>query len=737
VSHPTLSTLMSRLRRVGRPAPRTDRELLAAFADRRDEDAFAILLERHGPLVWGLCRRMLTQVADAEDAFQATFLALARSASSIRRREHLAGWLTGVARRVALKARARAARSLPPPAAAQDDGDPAELAVRAELRSLVIEELAELPAKYRDPLVLCHLRGLTHIEAAGELGWPSGSLSERLRRGLELLRRRLEGRGVTLPAAGVAVVLSPGATAGPPAALLGATTRLVLLTAAGTAAPAALPPVLALAEGVVPSRPAWSSLLALGLVLAGAGASVLVAGGRPPAAPPPRAGSMPATPRTYLEQAREAALAADVPHDRAFLLAQIGGSQARAGDRDGARRTLAEAVEAAGTIDKPFDQQVTCWVIARSYLLVPDADGARKAAQAANAGADAVLVDLAGLQADNGDLAGARQTATLTFRPHSNALFQIATAQARAGDIDGGWRTFAESQLNNDLSQSQFLLAVAQGHARAGRFDEARRAIKEARQHHDKNYAPQGELMRVSALVNFALAQAAAGDPAVALALSRSIPPKAPVGVSVQYHYRTLAKYQARYSAAPGAIKFALELHGADIQAAALREVADELAARGDFAGERKALTQALAVARAATPGQVESFTLVAAHAGLGDFAAARKALQSDAQMHPSARCAYLRLIAQRQVAAGDKTGARATLRDALTILDEQVAKVDDIAAPVVGYRFTLDALVRAGGLGEALARARRLSHPLTRGYALLGTAEGLLPPYKRYPYGE
>jgi RNA polymerase sigma factor (sigma-70 family) len=137
----------------------TDRELLRRFVAGRDEPAFAALVGRHGPLVLGVCRRLLARPQDAEDAFQATFLILARKAASVRWQESAAGWLHGVARRVALKARAaalrRAAReqSARPPRAA----DPvAELAAR-ELYALLDEELARLPENYRGPVLLCCL----------------------------------------------------------------------------------------------------------------------------------------------------------------------------------------------------------------------------------------------------------------------------------------------------------------------------------------------------------------------------------------------------------------------------------------------------------------------------------------------------------------------------------------------------------------------------------------------------
>src|SRR5262245_48884090 len=150
----------------------TDRHLLQRFAAARDEAAFELLVRRHGALVRGVCRRVLGNADDADDAFQATFLVLATKAASVDWRAGVGPWLYQVAYRLARKARARAARRrlqegqapLPRPAAAPDD-----LTWR-ELRPLLDEELARLPQRYRAPLVLCYLEGKTRDEAAELLG---------------------------------------------------------------------------------------------------------------------------------------------------------------------------------------------------------------------------------------------------------------------------------------------------------------------------------------------------------------------------------------------------------------------------------------------------------------------------------------------------------------------------------------------------------------------------------------
>lgn len=181
----------------------TDAELLARFVDNDEAAAFRTLVERHGPLVLGVCRRSLNSLADADDAFQATFLVLAQSAGKIRRRESLAAWLYGVASRVSLRMRRQGTRAFPgrevsqmdEPTIEQDPLD--ELLARHDAR-VADEELAALPTKLRTPLVLRYLAGKTNAEVAEELGITVAALEGRLKRGKQQLRLRLIRRGVLL-----------------------------------------------------------------------------------------------------------------------------------------------------------------------------------------------------------------------------------------------------------------------------------------------------------------------------------------------------------------------------------------------------------------------------------------------------------------------------------------------------------------------------------------------------------
>jgi RNA polymerase sigma factor (sigma-70 family) len=171
--------------------------LLERFVARRDETAFEAIVARHGPMVWGVCRRTLRDQNDAEDAFQATFLILARRAGAIRQRDRLGGWLHGVAHRVATRARRdasrRASSTLPADLAGMDQPQDADYHERI---ALLHEEINRLPGKYRDPIVLCHLEGCTHDEAAARLGWSVGTVRGRLARGRDRLRDRLTRRGL-------------------------------------------------------------------------------------------------------------------------------------------------------------------------------------------------------------------------------------------------------------------------------------------------------------------------------------------------------------------------------------------------------------------------------------------------------------------------------------------------------------------------------------------------------------
>ncbi|HEY7308270.1 MAG TPA: sigma-70 family RNA polymerase sigma factor [Gemmataceae bacterium] len=211
--HQSTDSLLHHLRRAvltQAPDGLTDAQLLEAFLVRHEESAFTALVRRHGPLVLGVCRRVLGDRHEAEDAFQATFLVLLRKARSIQSGRALGPWLYGVAHRTSRRARDSLARRR---AAQKRIWERARQSTQPardgeDWRPLLDEELSRLPEKYRAAIVLCDLQGRTHKEAARELGWPQGTLSGRLWRGRALLARRLRRRGLTLSA--IALTLASG-----------------------------------------------------------------------------------------------------------------------------------------------------------------------------------------------------------------------------------------------------------------------------------------------------------------------------------------------------------------------------------------------------------------------------------------------------------------------------------------------------------------------------------------------
>ncbi len=238
-----------------------DAALLRRFVADGDPPAFAVLVRRHGGLVWGVCRQMLPSEADAEDAFQATFLALVRSARAALGAKALGGWLHGVAVKVCLKSRRSVARRRKrEERAAKSEGVfPGELAWD-DLHAAVHEEVEKLPAAHRVALVLCDLQGVRQHDAAARLGWKIGTLTGRLARARQQLLKRLTARGLAPSAVAGAVALGGASAAAPPALA-----DTVLTLAAGGAIPSA---VLTLATSVLEGTLMKVKLLAAAVLTA-------------------------------------------------------------------------------------------------------------------------------------------------------------------------------------------------------------------------------------------------------------------------------------------------------------------------------------------------------------------------------------------------------------------------------------------------------------------------------------
>jgi RNA polymerase sigma factor (sigma-70 family) len=285
MSKHSLDSVLHYIRRIAGPGEAADADLLDQFASSGDEAAFQKLVMLHGPMVLALCRRLLRHEQDAEDAFQATFLTLARKAGTISNKESLAGWLYKVAYRVSCRVRA----TVPVLTNRMDDLDrPAsEMDVDMiwrDLRFVLDEEISRLSEHYRRPIVLCYLQGNTNEEAALLLGCPKGTVATRLARAREQLRRRLTRRGCVLSAGILTTVLTTKASAvSLPAGLV----RSTLAYASGKAILSGK--VLALSDGVLRmlylNKMKMAAGVVLALVLAGTGVGLVVrhtwAGGGP------------------------------------------------------------------------------------------------------------------------------------------------------------------------------------------------------------------------------------------------------------------------------------------------------------------------------------------------------------------------------------------------------------------------------------------------------------------------
>jgi RNA polymerase sigma factor (sigma-70 family) len=242
------------------PAETTDGQLLERFVSARDEAAFDALVRRHGPMVFGLCRRLLGTVHDAEDAFQATFLVLVRKAASVTPRELVGNWLYGVAYRTAMEVRALAARRR-----RKESRAPARVTTEIETSGegldwlpLLDREVHQLPDKYRVPVVLCHLEGRSRREVAARLGIPEGTLSSRLATARARLARRLARYGPLLGVGTLTAALAPQAAGTVPHSLRIATVRAAATLAFGHGA-AASPQVANITEKVLKAM-LWTKL---------------------------------------------------------------------------------------------------------------------------------------------------------------------------------------------------------------------------------------------------------------------------------------------------------------------------------------------------------------------------------------------------------------------------------------------------------------------------------------------
>ena len=318
MANSSFSCVMQQLQKLiggRRDSDRTDGELLECFVSRQDEAAFETLVRRHGPLVQRVCRRVLGDAHAAEDAFQASFLLLARKAVTIRARASVGGWLYEVAYHLAVRAKSNTARR------AWHERQAAHMSLAEtvdangahdadEIQALLDEELRKLPEKYRTPLVLCYLEGKTNVQAARELNCPAGTMSSLLQRGRDMLRGRLAKRGVALSVSALTALLAadPVSAGVVSNALVRNTVQAAVLFAAGETAVAGIASSQAvfLAEGMlntmISAKLKFVAALLLAVGLVGTGTSLWVqqsASAQPPAVAPlqPPADAKPADAR--------------------------------------------------------------------------------------------------------------------------------------------------------------------------------------------------------------------------------------------------------------------------------------------------------------------------------------------------------------------------------------------------------------------------------------------------------
>ncbi|MDB5349602.1 MAG: sigE 22 [Planctomycetota bacterium] len=626
----------------------TDAQLLERFVASRDEAAFSLLVDRHGAMVWSACLAVLSDVHDAQDAWQATFLILFRRAGSIRRTMSVGPWLFGVARRVSLRARneSRRRQDLAIKLAAMTPllADPPES--WADLH----EEIDRLPALERAAIIVCDLEGVSHEDAARRLSWPVRTVRKRLYRGRDRLRDRLTRRGLALAPIPASVLPLPQAAK-------------AALARCGVVSPR----VLSLAQGVsrVMMLTSWKTVTAglLGVgILCGAGMWALARPDDPKkelrARPVHVAKVAFTTPsdadaRLILRKAAEGAMALGKEPNGSWSLTQIASAQAEAGDRDGARATFRQAVADAMAKDKPNAWWL--WRIGHFQVLAGEA-----------ADAKATLAKAA-------DIAKA-----LGPEPKDRAIEVLAVIiqeQRRIGDKDGTAATVAAMRIIqgkidpkvDPFSHPTFVGALAA----AGEVDDAFFMIEFMRNDATTRWNLPGSLGKIAEGAQFS-------DDATAKEIVRRVADEleklAPKPNEQVFSYGDLAQAQARLGQIEAARRTALSIGRnadgsfdlvSDTQPYILLCVAVIQEGKGDRPGARQTMRLALQSIREnpnmrGVQGRLEQ--VGGYQAALGDVEGAREVV---AMMEPGLKHKVLLAIAQHQKTAGAFAAAKTTTEEA------------------------------------------------------------------------
>ncbi len=660
----------------GSAAGLADGSLLERFARRGDngaaESAFAVLVERHGPMVWRVCRATLRDEHEAEDAFQAVFLVLARKARTLWVRDSIGPWLHQVALRTAayarseLKRRRDLERRRVESTVALIEESPSD-----DPAPVIHEELGKIPDRYRSAVVLCDLEGLSHEEAARQLGWPIGTVKSRQSRGRARLRDRLVRRGLG-PSA---VMLSPAPSM--PTALMPATVAAALGLARNgvPAASLSLMKGVLIAMAIQRSRSIAAVVLLLGTV-ASVAALAASRGGKPDD-PPAKPATIPAkkpTARPIRDVLRDAAKAAapdGATKDNAYVLLQIARAQARAGDREGALETarrvseiaedLAHRAAASTLIDLAYirdaagDHEGALKELARADRFPDDQTGGVRTPAGPNQydwfPARLLIADAL---YDLGQVEAARATVQVmaagvaSLPKNRNRLGpagELVKVQIKIGDVDGAFRTSDQADQADPRNKGHVLRDIARAatsgshgyllhrkelppEARAARLPILKRVEETAEGYEFEEEKPY---------VDLAIGLANLGDFDSALRVAHRIG-KGPVRfvnaidpAGIVYVLSAIANMQARAG------------HKAEA-AATIREVLDLLTRRPDL-------------------GQGHFEQVAGAQLEAGDPAGAVKTMESAS---PEELPRWLAGVALRQSEAGDRAAARATLLRAL-----------------------------------------------------------------------
>ncbi len=601
-------------------ASQTDNELLKRFLANRDENAFEALVRRHGPMVLALCRRILRDPQDAEDAFQAAFLVFVRKAASIAKPELLGNWLYGVASRTARAARAAAEKRRVKEAEAVPREQPAPESIWQELQPFLDRELNRLPAKYRIPLVLCHLEEKSRQEAARTLGLPEGTLSSRLARGRALLAQRLTRWCPSFAGEVLLAGLGKQALAAP---LVQATTKAGMSVLAGQPINTGLvsAQVALLTQGVLRSMfmtklKIAAAVLCVGSLLAFAVGTAASRGFGPEDDAPAAVDASKNPSDSLMDQARETTKDITDAQVKLRVLLRIALVQDKTGDAAGARKTRQEALELAKGFAAGIPRADALLMVARSQMEAKDRDAVfdtlKQAEQAVTA------------------IEGESEKATW--------LARLVNVQATAGDYEGGLRTLAKggnfqgnllmrfgSQLNTENKEA------------------ARKAVTKALDM-VKFEGAGAAVQRINGLSGACFALAKAGDLDQALKTAE----KLDKGEAQDRCLEVIVVAQAGDGDIAGAARTAKKIEQDDIKADALRVIVYAQEKAGDLAAARSTLNEVRKLVEKYQQRETDQ------HGRIGGF---RQEGVPDPRLYQ-----LLTRLALTQLELGDKSGALVTV---------------------------------------------------------------------------